>query len=451
MQILDGRKHFVQWDKDLKLISEDLSVGDQVHFDNGTTPNALIVIAKEYEGKVAVDVPNILLTNPFQIKVYRYVETEEGSYTKKTTLFDVESRKKPDDYVYTQTEVITIEDAVNAAIESLDLTYVRPLTYMDETDGNLALEDYKNGKTFPDTYNRVYVELSEGRGVYGRYCLTAVDAPKDPDPEDYAKGKTLDSIPMRMSNGYIMAPIIRADDVEALAKLAELGYSTDYYLMPKSYIDSYVDRLFKLGENGGLIHGSGSENTGKCNISVGVNTKATAAQASAFGDATEATAWTAFAINRNNKAKNAHSFVGGIGNESSRDGQTVLGRYAKPDANYNLLIGVGDSETSRVNGFGVMWDGRVLIGKDPTAPMHAVPLHLLEEKLADIVGSAPETLNALNELATALGNDPNFATTVANQIGAKASKKELQETESAILEGLNAILAAQEEILGGEK
>lgn len=43
-------------------------------------------------------------------------------------------------------------------------------------------------------------------------------------------------------------------------------------------------------------------------------------------------------------------------------------------------------------------------------------------KVAGIVDSAPETLNTLNELSIALGNDPNFATTVANQIGTKADK-----------------------------
>lgn len=48
-----------------------------------------------------------------------------------------------------------------------------------------------------------------------------------------------------------------------------------------------------------------------------------------------------------------------------------------------------------------------------------------DEVAAGIVGSAPETLNALNELASALGNDPNFATTVSNQIGQKASQADL--------------------------
>ena len=45
-----------------------------------------------------------------------------------------------------------------------------------------------------------------------------------------------------------------------------------------------------------------------------------------------------------------------------------------------------------------------------------------DEKVAGIVNSAPETLDTLNELAAALGNDENFATTVATQIGSKVDK-----------------------------
>lgn len=42
-----------------------------------------------------------------------------------------------------------------------------------------------------------------------------------------------------------------------------------------------------------------------------------------------------------------------------------------------------------------------------------------DTKIADLVASSPATLDTLNELATALGNDPNFATTIATQIGTK--------------------------------
>lgn len=44
--------------------------------------------------------------------------------------------------------------------------------------------------------------------------------------------------------------------------------------------------------------------------------------------------------------------------------------------------------------------------------------------VAGIVNSAPDALNTLKELSTALGDDPNFATTVANQIGGKLGKTE---------------------------
>src|SRR6185437_3631971 len=37
-------------------------------------------------------------------------------------------------------------------------------------------------------------------------------------------------------------------------------------------------------------------------------------------------------------------------------------------------------------------------------------------KVAELVGGAPAALDALNELAAALGNDPNFATTMTNLI-----------------------------------
>ena len=49
----------------------------------------------------------------------------------------------------------------------------------------------------------------------------------------------------------------------------------------------------------------------------------------------------------------------------------------------------------------------------------------VDKKVSNLVNSAPETLDTLNELASALGNDPNFATTVANQIGAKANNSDV--------------------------
>lgn len=45
------------------------------------------------------------------------------------------------------------------------------------------------------------------------------------------------------------------------------------------------------------------------------------------------------------------------------------------------------------------------------------PQTIANAATAIIVDSAPSTLDTLNELAAALGDDPNFATTIVNQIG----------------------------------
>lgn len=45
----------------------------------------------------------------------------------------------------------------------------------------------------------------------------------------------------------------------------------------------------------------------------------------------------------------------------------------------------------------------------------------LQAELNALVGAAPGTLNTLNELASALGNDPNFAATISTQLAGKAN------------------------------
>jgi hypothetical protein len=60
----------------------------------------------------------------------------------------------------------------------------------------------------------------------------------------------------------------------------------------------------------------------------------------------------------------------------------------------------------------------------PTAPLNANTMQLanmaaLQAMRADLVASSPATLDTLNELAAALGNDPSFATTITNALAAR--------------------------------
>lgn len=58
----------------------------------------------------------------------------------------------------------------------------------------------------------------------------------------------------------------------------------------------------------------------------------------------------------------------------------------------------------------------------PSASTDAANKTYVDTSVANIVDSAPAALNTLNELAEALGDDPNFATTVTNSIAAKVVK-----------------------------
>lgn len=98
-KIYDGRDAFYQWDLNRKLIVEDKSI-KEVHFCNRTSDCSLITEVYELEGLYVADVPNILLQDNWDIKVYAY----DSEYTKHCETYDVIARTRPDDYVYTETE-----------------------------------------------------------------------------------------------------------------------------------------------------------------------------------------------------------------------------------------------------------------------------------------------------------------------------------------------------------
>jgi hypothetical protein len=106
MQIYDGRTSFYQWDLNQLLTADGLEVGDEVHFANIMSAEALVVQAYALEdGTVVAAVPNILLQASYQIAAYRYIKQDTGEYTREEHTFPVKKRPKPSDYIYTETEV----------------------------------------------------------------------------------------------------------------------------------------------------------------------------------------------------------------------------------------------------------------------------------------------------------------------------------------------------------
>ena len=130
----DGRKELYQWDTG-RTATVDIEC-DVVHFANLKYGESLAVEVKGGE----VSVPNKLLTSGASIYCWAFVIDESGAYTKMEQAFDVIKRAKPSDYVYTETEVITIQTAVeNALEEAKDSGEFKPVKGVDYfTDEDIA-------------------------------------------------------------------------------------------------------------------------------------------------------------------------------------------------------------------------------------------------------------------------------------------------------------------------
>ncbi|WP_280374553.1 hypothetical protein [Pseudomonas sp. BN515] len=104
------------------------------------------------------------------------------------------------------------------------------------------------------------------------------------------------------------------------------------------------------------------------------------------------------------------------------DSGAVAGTYPKVTVNAKGLVTSGSPLTSADIPASLALTGT------PTAPTAAAGTNsaqlantaFVQAAVAALVASSPGALDTLNELAAALGNDPNFATTVTNALAAKA-------------------------------
>lgn len=116
-RIEDGRKEFYQWDLDRKIIVSDPTV-TEVHFCNKTDNCSLVVEVYEEDGLRVANVPNILLQENWDIRVYGYCG---NCYTKQYERFKVIARTRPADYVYTETEVKRWEEIEQRCNDVLEI------------------------------------------------------------------------------------------------------------------------------------------------------------------------------------------------------------------------------------------------------------------------------------------------------------------------------------------
>ena len=97
-----------QWESGRKLQVNPVGNREITRLDiahKGST-NALVVIPKEKDGIIVADIPNILLQSDQDIVVFCVNVYGEKVEVIDECVFTVKKRPKPDDYVYTETEVL---------------------------------------------------------------------------------------------------------------------------------------------------------------------------------------------------------------------------------------------------------------------------------------------------------------------------------------------------------
>ena len=105
LRLSNDDKHFYQWDTERKLIVND-NTCDKVYFSNDDMEMALTCNIYEVDGVRMVNVPNIILQDAKPLKVHLSMVDNDGRLTTYYEAFHVAPRKKPNGYVYTETEVL---------------------------------------------------------------------------------------------------------------------------------------------------------------------------------------------------------------------------------------------------------------------------------------------------------------------------------------------------------
>ena len=105
LRLSNDDRQFYQWDTERKLIVND-NTCDKVYFSNDGMEMALTCNIYEVDGVRMVNVPNIILQDAKPLKVHLSMVDNDGRLTTYYEAFHVAPRKKPNGYVYTETEVL---------------------------------------------------------------------------------------------------------------------------------------------------------------------------------------------------------------------------------------------------------------------------------------------------------------------------------------------------------
>lgn len=162
----DEREALYQWDINRRMVIEDEAI-NQVHFCNRTDECSLVVECYKENGKIYANIPNILLQDRWDIKVYLY---SNGEYTKQCGMFKVIGRTKPTDYVYSETDVLKwdeLAEEVKAEVNQALRNTSNALVGTANGTGAVKIDDISPTATNID----VKTNVTTGFKTYGKNLI----------------------------------------------------------------------------------------------------------------------------------------------------------------------------------------------------------------------------------------------------------------------------------------
>lgn len=189
IKLNDGRNELWQWDTGRVLtVTEECDI---MHFANLMYGNAIPV--QVVDG--LVNIPDELLQTGADLICWCFIGNPENGYTKLTKTFEVNKKPKPNDYVFTPTEQITIKDLIQRVETAED--YVSPENIQTRIDdalleakesGEFDGEDGKDGKDGKDGYTpQKGIDYFDGKD--GKDGLNGKDGYTPQKGIDYFDGK----------------------------------------------------------------------------------------------------------------------------------------------------------------------------------------------------------------------------------------------------------------------